>query len=167
MSLNEDDKKQRIIPLFPDELIDEDSDEGGSQTGAIEFRDFIGTGPLRDDLLSGEELARLQTVHATENELHVRKAKDEMIERKQLKEGKISLENYRKNKAGRGTASQYEAHPALANMSGRDPKVSQDPNNNNAQTNEDKKRLVLNYDLRNELRQKATPNFVPPTLRPR
>lgn len=170
MSLDDDDKKKRIVQIYPvEEHHDEEEggDESGGKSGAIEFHEFMGTAPLRDDLLSGEELKRLQTIHATENEVHVRKAKDEMTQRKQLKEGKISLGNFRKNTSARGTAKQYKTHPALANMSGRDPKVSNDPNINNAETNEDKKKLVLNYDLRHELKQKPTPTFIPPQPRPR
>lgn len=168
MSLKDDDKKRKIIQLYPDQNLDDgDEGESGGEGSAIAFQEFIGTGPLRDDLLTGEELKRLQTVHASENEVHVRKAKDEMAVRKQLKEGKVSLDTYRQNQALRGTSSQYKSHPALANMSGRDPKVSNDPNLNNAETNTDKKQLVLSYDLRHTHQLKQQPGFVPPRPTPR
>ena len=133
------------LPKKNRSLIDKEEDEGGGQSGGssggasgeIAFRDFLGTGETRDDLLSGNEKKRLLNVHEKLHEALVIKQKVANDKRQQLKEGKMSLQDYRQSI----NAGQYGYHPILsqaAQFSGMDSQVNYVPTENTAETNAEK-----------------------------
>ena len=82
-----------------------------------------------------------------------------------VKEGKITLEAYRKNRQGygQGGESRYKNHPMLsdkAQFSGIDPQVNAVPNLNEAETNQDK-RNELQYQYNLVFRPENAPKFNP------
>ena len=142
-----------------DDETEDDAGKGG-KSGQVEFREFIGTERMRDDLLSPSDRNRLLGVHRTLHELKVKKQKELRDQRKNLKEGKITLEAYRQ---GIAEKSEFKAHPALshqAQFSGRDRQVNDLPNDNIAETNQEKREeLQYQYSLR--YRQENVPKFNP------
>lgn len=159
MAFDDDDKKKLKFTDDPDtdESGTEEGGEGeGGQSGQIEFRDFLGGAErMRDDLLSPEEKARLLSVHQDVHEIRVKKQKELREQRQALKDGKISLQNYREGLAGNGINSQYKANPILANkaqFSGIDRQVIALPNENVAETNpEQRDELEHRYRLSHRL----------------
>lgn len=152
----DDEFKKKFRVITNDKVTEEEGGETGEsgttggQSGQIEFREFIGGVPLRDDLLTGEEKRRLLSVHEGAHEGAVKKQKDTHDQRKALKEGKISLPAYRQGLAS-GGSSQYKSHPMLsdkAQFSGIDRQVNNLPTENIAETNNDKREeLQYQYNL--------------------
>ena len=147
------------------------SGESGAsgQSGAIEFRDFLATSQnLRDDQLSGEEKHRLLVVHKDVHELRVKKQKELRDSRKELKEGKVNLQDFRQEQ-GQGYAaerSQYKANPILAQsaqFSGSvDRQVNAVPTEFIAETNPEKQNeLSYQYQLRHRPNYAPAPQFHP------
>lgn len=158
MSDNSDDKYKKTA-LLNHELDEAEGGSGetsesgqGGKSGQIEFRDFLAsTESVRDDLLSGDEKKRLLSVHEIVHEARVKKQKALSEQRQAVKNGKISVHDYRQGLNG-GASSQYKANPALANkaqFSGVDRQENPLPNENNADTNQEKRQeLDLQYRLR-------------------
>ena len=152
----ESDKKK---PIIIKAQIDETDDEGrgsatgsGGQSGAIKFRDFTGMSePKRDDLLPADEKKRLLAVHNSSHESRVKKQKETRDQRQQVKEGKVSLQQYREGLAAKHE-SQYKSHPILSNkaqFSGMDSQLNPDPIENRSEANEElRNELELQYRLR-------------------
>jgi len=151
--------------------LEDDEDESGGSTGTgtgtsghIEFRDFlVKPDHRRDDLLSPEEKRRLLIVHRDVNEWRVKKQKETRDIRKQLKDGKISLRNFRQGLGGGGIASGYKANPALkdkAQFSGIDRQENMLPTENVSATNEEQ-RDELQARLENRLANTLKPGFNP------
>lgn len=169
--MSQDDDKNKKPKLLPEQLIDDESgrgtDEGsggkGGKGGGIEFREFITSGErLRDDLLTGDEKRRLLSVHEGQHEGVVKKQKSTRDQRKQLKEGKVSLPAYRQGLASQG-GSQYKSHPVLsqkAQFSGIDRQVNSLPTENVADTNQEK-RDELQYQYNLVHRPENAPRFNP------
>lgn len=149
--------------MSPKEKFPRDEDERGTEQGGaggkIEFRDFLSTGEnKRDDLLSPEEKKRLLAVHQGEHEDRVKKQKELSEQRKALKDGKIPLQTYRQGLMA-GMSSQYKVNPVLANkaqFSGIDRQVNALPNENIAETNEEKRN-----ELENQYRLRYAPQSAP------
>ncbi len=153
------DNKYKKTALLQHELDETEGESGqtgtsgtGGQGGQIEFKDFLAsTDSVRDDLLSGEEKKRLLSVHETVHESRVKKQKALQEHRQAVKEGKISLQDYRQG-LGNNASSQYKINPALADkaqFSGIDRQENPLPNENIADTNQDKRQeLDLQYRLR-------------------
>lgn len=135
----------------------------GGQGGKIAFRDFLATGEnLRDDLLPFEERKRLLATHKDINEVKVKQQKEKRDHYKDLKNGKIALNTFR-GLMGKGMSSQFKPNPILANQaqfSGIDKQVTGLPNENLAETNQDKRDELLN-ELRYRLGYEARPSFNP------
>lgn len=132
-----------------------DSGKGGKggKGGQVEFREFIAGGEnLRDDLLPEDEKKRLLVVHKGTHEVGVKKQKNLRDERQALKEGKISLQSFREGLNRGGINAMYKANPLLADkaqFSGVDKQVSALPDENNAETNNEKREeLQYQYQLR-------------------
>lgn len=143
---------------------DEDEDESGSGTksGSLDFKDFLGSDQYsRDDLLSSEDIKRLLSAHQDMNAANVQKQKEKKDQYKALKEGKVGLDQFRRE--AHGAQSSYQAHPALADkaqFSGTDSQVQVLPSEHTAETNEaDANRLDNEYQLRYSLQN--TPKFNP------
>lgn len=124
----------------------------GGQSGQIEFKDFLAsTENVRDDLLSGEEKKRLLSVHENVHEARVKKQKALKEQRQAVKEGKISVQDYRQG-LGNSGHSQYKINPILADkaqFSGIDRQENPLPNENIAETNQEQRQeLDLQYRLR-------------------
>ncbi len=126
---------------------DETGEGTGGQTGAIEFRDFItAQTSLRDDNLPPDELRRLRAVHGIAHELRVKKQKELRDTRQDLKNGKITLDNYRQGLAAEMN-SKYPPHPTLANkaqFSGIDKQENVVPSLNEAKTNDENRNELEN-----------------------
>lgn len=147
----------------PEDAEDSDSGSTSGSSGEIEFVDFLASEQnLRDDLLPFDEKRRLLAVHQDEHKLRVKKQKELRDQRKALKEGKLSLADYR-NGQNAGRNAQYKVNPILANkvqFSGIDNQITPDPSNNNANTNEaDKNELTEEYRYRYQ--PTYTPQFNP------
>lgn len=138
---------------------------GGGKSGQVEFREFIGSGAerLRDDLLPPDEKKRLLSVHQKTNEINVKKQKDVMEQRKNLKQGKVALNTFHQGLQGAEMAGQYKANPALkdaAQFSGIDRQVNALPTENIAETNPEKREeLQYQYSLR--YAPENAPRFLP------
>lgn len=148
---------------------DDDTDSGesgqGGQSGAVEFRDFIGTGDhSRDDQLSPEEQKRLLIVHNGTQAEHVKKQKILRDQRNDLKSGKISLESYRQSLTSAAMISDFKApHPVLwdkAQFSGIDSQMNPQPAENVADTNP-ADRNELEYRYRLQYAPEHAPKFHP------
>lgn len=151
-------KLNKNITIPGDHPSDED---GGSGTGSqIQFADFItGRSGLREDQLPPDELRRILAVHDDAHEARVKKQKELRDQRKDLKEGKMTLDEYRQSQKN----SQYPPHPLLsekAQFSGMDKQNNPVPTDSQTQTNEgDKNELENQYRLRNapEMGKKFNP----------
>ena len=159
------DKNKKI--LNPENFGEEDSgSEGqGGKSGQIEFRDFLGSERFRDDELSPSEKKRLLSIHQETHEIRVKKQKNASNQLKALKEGKVSLSTYREGRVeGRGHS--YKDNPKLVDkiqFSGRDKRESVLPNENIAETNEEK-RNELQYQPQLRYAPNQAPRFIPPKL---
>lgn len=142
----------------------DDSDEGGEsggQAGKIEFREFVTTGPLRDDL-PGDKLRHIIIMHEGAHLGAVKKQKEHIDILKQAKENKDNVNNKQRgqgNTLGGGTGhSEYKDHPILSKKAnGADNKVSPLPNENTADTNDELKNRLVN-------RLQNVPKFNPKPL---
>jgi hypothetical protein len=128
-----------------------EDDESGSdgKTGQIGFKAFIAIGEsMRDDLLSDSEKRHYIAVHEGAHEATVIKQKETVEQRKNLKEGKISLSQYRHGRSGQGGAN-YKEHPILADKAQlTDRQETPNPNENIAEANQDKRNeLKRRHDL--------------------
>lgn len=148
-------------PKNQDDIVDDDESGSGGKSGQIEFRDFIGTGEQRDDLLSYDEKKRLLAAHSNTHEGRVKKQKELRDERRQVKEGKVSRKAYYEGLAA--NQSRYPAHPVLrdkAQFSGIDKQTTAIPNDSLTNTNdENKNELENSYRLR--FAPQAAPKFNP------
>ncbi|MFZ2314303.1 MAG: hypothetical protein WAW86_01415 [Gammaproteobacteria bacterium] len=142
----------------------EETEGTGSNSGQIEFRDFIRADQSRDDMLPPDEIRRLLVVNKNLHETKVKKQKTLRDERQALKDGKIDLKDYRH---GMAEQSNYKAHPLLsekAQFSGRDRQVNDLPNENIADTNPaDRNELKNNYERKYQPQNapKFTPKLTP------
>lgn len=142
---------------------DDDTDAGsGGQAGSVEFHDFLGVGgESRDDQLSAAERERLLSAHHGLHEALVKKQKATREERKAMKEGKLSRENYREGLQNK--SSQFPSHPILsdkAQFSGIDRQVNNLSTENLADTNDDL-RNELNHQYNLVHRPENAPKFNP------
>lgn len=148
-----DDKRQKRA------IVDEDEtgDEGGGQSGHIEFHDFLPTSTTK---LSASEEKQKLSEHNNKNSGLIDKQKKLRDDRKNLKEGKTAGYQYGNVQAG----SAYKQHPIIgksAEFDGADPQVNLDPNLNEVETNSEKKEeLTYQYQKRFELLNQS--KFVPP-----
>lgn len=167
-----DDYKNKIKFLALDDLSDDagevetgDTGEGsqGGAAGEIRFKEFISLGEKgRDDLLTGEDRRRLLAVHETAHEADVKLQKETRDQRKAVKEGKVSLAQYRDG-LSKGQFTQYKSHPMLsaaAQFSGTDRQINALPTENLAETNQDK-RNELQYQYNLVHRPEHAPKFNP------
>jgi len=167
---NSDDKYKKNALLRQLEETEGESGESGQggKSGQIEFRDFLAsTESTRDDLLSRDEIRHLLIVHENVHEAHVKKQKILKENRQAVKEGKISVENYRQG-LGNSANSQYKVNPKLADkaqFSGIDRQENPLPNENIADTNQDK-RQELDYQYRLRYQPQNAPKFIPPRPTP-
>lgn len=151
--------------MSPKDKSKKDDDETGStgKSGQVEFRDFLSSGvPTRDDQLPYEEKKRLLIVHKESNENKVKKQKELRDQRKALREGKISLHDFRQG-MGNGMSSQYKINPILADkaqFSGIDPQVNSIPNEHIAETNPEM-REKLEHAFRLRYQPEHAPKFHP------
>lgn len=157
--------------------IAEQDEESGGETGAggkggqVEFRDFLAAGEsFRDDLLPPEEKRRLLAVHGSDHERRVNEQKQKRDQLKAVKDHKIPLQVYRQS-MGAGMNERYKLHFLTHTVqfgSGiTDTNVNSVPNENNAETNNEKrKELQLNYDLVNRPEMASQPKFIPPKPTP-
>jgi hypothetical protein len=145
---------------------DEDDDKGGSSGGIESHYQDVSSTLQRDDLLSPEELKRLQAVHKDLHKARVDKQKITRKERKQAKEGPLNLTTRKAYKGGVGTGgggaySKYKTHPVAIKFSGiRDLKISAIPSENIAETNQEQKQELENKN-ENKLRLNYQPGFNP------
>jgi len=165
---NDNEKK-----IDQDEEGKQDSGSGdlGEIGGEIRFRykDAMSIAP-RDDVLPSSEIKRLLAVHKELHKERVDKQKVTRKERKTLKEGRthFAAGDGLRSGYGSGQHSTYKQHPITnkAQFSGMDRQVISLPNENRAETNEEKRndlenRLEHRLENRNELRRQNTPGFNP------
>ena len=160
MKANENDKKY----LLKEE--EDKGEQGGTGEGSgVPFRyvDVLSPEP-RDDILPPNEIRRLLREH---QELHKKRVDSQKLtrkERKAVKEGRVILTSNASYRAGfraAGGRSAYKTHPIAHKFSGiRDTKVSVFPEDNNAETNLNKKEELQNR-LENKLRLRLAPGFNP------
>lgn len=146
-------------------LEDEADDEGsGGRRGDLDFHDFLGTGPLREDLLPPDQLKRIIAEHRAQHETRVKKQKELRDNYKAVKEGKQSVNALREQR-GSGLNSSYPPHPVLADkaqFSGIDKENNPNPADNIADTNEaDRNELENQYRLQHQPAPKNQPKFNP------
>lgn len=126
---------------------DEESGGNAGQGGAIEFVDFItALSSQRDDNLPPDELRRMRAAHNTAHELRVKKQKETRETRNDLKNGKITLNDYRQGMSAE-MSSNYPPHPMLANkaqFSGIDKQENQVPSLNETKTNDENRNELEN-----------------------
>jgi hypothetical protein len=124
------------------------SDGSSGQGGAIEFRDFVTPrSASRDDNLPPDELKRMLATHNLAHELLVKKQKETRDQRKQVKDGKVTLDNYRQGLASANGSSNYPPHPLLSNkaqFSGIDKQTNPVPTEANTQTNDQNRNELEN-----------------------
>lgn len=156
---------------------DQNDESGGNsgQSGQIEFAEFLGTGgPSRDDLLSPQEIKRLQSQHEALHKDYVKKQKELRSERQAAKDNKSAHRATHTPgqglSGGSGEMSLYKPNPILdcAQFSGAtDKKVNPSAANNEANTNEEQRAdIELQYKLQNQPRYTPKPGFNPrPTPR--
>lgn len=139
----------------------DDDDQTGGSGSSIQFKSFIGENSNRDDMLPPEELRRLIVVHDDLHRTYVKKQKELLAHRQAVKDGKISVAEYRQGLEGNQNGA-FKTNPRLnkAQFSGIDNKVNPLPTENVAETNQEKKQeLVYRNELKNRLDQ--TPRFNP------
>lgn len=136
---------------------DDTTGEGG-KSGSIEFRDFLSSNEtLRDDLLPPDEVKRLLIIHKEGNEARLKKQKTLQDQRNDMKNGKVSLQDYRQGLKGGGMESGYKPHPAFEKSPQfQDPQVNMLPTENREQTNDE-----LKNELQHEYQLKYMPQYVP------
>ena len=130
----DENKYNKMIKIQHNEQDREDDSDTGSQGGQIEFRDFIALERQRDDQLSPEETKRLLATLIESHEQGIKKQKETLSEREKLKQGKMTLQEYRQSKS-----SDQIPHPLLADkayFSGVDNKVKSLPTEYDGKTNE-------------------------------
>lgn len=159
MPSKKDQKKITKVPDYHDSDDGSDDSGTGGQGGQIEFHDFIGrAGSQRDDDLPFDEQRRLLAVHNDTHEFRVKKQKETRDQRKDVKNGKVPLKDYKQGMAA-SMGSQYKTHPALhdkAQFSGVDRQVNALPNENVADTNE-----ANRNELENQYRKRYQPEVAP------
>lgn len=136
---------------------------GGSQGGAIEFRDFLPGGETK--LPPGEEKQKLAE-HKGKNSECIDKQKKLRDSRNDIKEGKVATAGSQYGN-GAGNSSNYRKHPIIGNAAefdGADPNMSLDPNQNEAETNSEKKE-ELTYTYQKKFENQEKPKFTPPELK--
>jgi hypothetical protein len=170
-------KNDKIFPPYQDDAEKGDTGEEGGASGSggeggqtggtgghIAFHEFIKTSEQRDDLLSGSEKARLLATHQSWHESLVKKQKDSIKRRQAVIEGELSVSEYRRGNADHP----YREHPVLsqaAQFSGIDRQVTPLPNENEIDTNNDKKQeLEYRYNL--AYRPGMAMRFTPPKPSP-
>lgn len=159
-----DDKYKKIHQLLEDDAngtADSGESGSGSQSGSIEFKEFFGEAPLRDDTLPPDEIRRLLAVHAEVNEAKVKNQKEKRDQLQAVKEGKVSREVYQQQYGADGSVT---AHPKLMNeaqFSGAmDAKISPLPTENNAEANPgDRQELKKEFDK--QFTPQNAPSFNP------
>lgn len=141
---------------------EEDHEGAGGQSGKVEFRDFLSTGPLREDLLPPDQLKRILSEHRSQHEGRVKKQKELREHYQAVKEGKMPVQTLRESQ-GSGLNSAYPPHPILADkaqFSGIDKEINPSPSENLADTNEaDRNELENQYRL--QYAPKIQPKFNP------
>lgn len=173
MAIDDEKYKKNIILTHPEDETEGDfgSSDFGGQSGQVEFREFIGTGPSRDDVLSQDERKRLIGVHReTNSDANIRKGKETRDDYKKLREGKVTLGAHRAVKEG-VKEGMYLTNPILARaaqFSGGsiDRKVSPSATENNSVTNEadraePENKFILTHKPEMVHRHKPTPAPTP------
>ena len=108
-------------------------------------------------MLPPNEVKRLLTVHKEGNEARVKKQKNLQDQRNDMKNGKVSLQDYRQGLKGGGVESGYKSHPVLEKSPQfHDPQVNMLPTENIEQTNDE-----LKNELQHEYQLKYMPQHVP------
>lgn len=140
---------------------DEESDSSGRSGSGVQFHDFIGSNkPQRDDL-SPVTVKQLLAQHDNTHRHHVEKLLDKQKNREALKNGNISLNEFRHGQ-GQGQASKFKAHPILQDkLRGIDNKENPLSNNNESDVNDE---LRLENKLQNTPAPGMQPRFQPPRL---
>lgn len=136
----------------------DDDSTGGSSSG-IEFHDFIGgSKPLRDDL-SPHDIKQILSQHDGTHRHHVEKQLEKQKNREALKNGNISLNQFRH---GKGQSSDYKVHPILRDkLRGIDNTENPLPSLNESNTNEEARNENR---LENRPAPGIRPGFTPPRL---
>lgn len=146
----------------------EEDEAGGADGGSsqIEFHDFLSPNKRsRDDELPYDELKRLQSVHHDTHEMRVKKQKALRERRQAVKEGKLSLNEYRQGLGQGNSQSNYKPNPVLSDkvqFSGIDKQENPLPseNENKADANPELRNELQNR-LTNRLQNRAQPHFNP------
>jgi hypothetical protein len=159
------DEKYNKNPTLHDDTETGDGESGsGSQGSQIAFADFIGTSirePIQEGQLNYEQQKHWDWLISSTHEARVVKQLEKIKNLQALKNGQVSLSNYRHEKGmGSGMSSQYKSHPSLRNFTGADPQVNPVPELNQADTNQElQAKLELQYSLRH--RPDNAPRFNP------
>ncbi len=138
-----------MAPKHNENKDDETGSGGSAGASGIEFHDFItGSSASRDDNMPPDEQRRLLAAHRLAHELLVKKQKEIRDQRKDLKEGKKSLQDYRRESAAK-MESNYKPHPLsyTAQFSGIDKQNNPVPTEAELQTN-DENRNELEHEYR-------------------
>ncbi len=146
-------------------MIKKNEDESGSSGstggagGGIQFHDFLGGNkPQRDDL-SPVDIKQLLAQHDVEHRHHVEKQLEKQKNREALKNGNMSLNEFRH---GKGQNSQYKAHPILQDkLRGIDSKENPLANVNESDVNDEAR---LENKVVNRPAPGIQPRFTPPRL---
>ena len=158
MSQDIDKYKKNIINA---EVDDEGESGQSGQAGQVEFKFFI-TSSLRDDQLSPQEIKRLLLANAQLHHELVKKQKEKRDLSAAYKEGKINSAEYKQQM---GREASFKDHPILKRLSGTDQQEIPLPNENIAETNQEK-RNELKYQHSLRFKPDNTPRFEPPKLKP-
>jgi len=134
----------------------DDDDDSGRNSG-IQFHDFIGSGKLLRDDLSPHDVKQLLSQHDGTHRYHVEKQLEKQKNREALKNGNMSLNQYRH---GQGQPAGYRQHP-LIKMRGIDSTENPLPNVNESEVNEE---LRNENRLENRPSPNMQPTFTPPKL---
>src|SRR5579872_2979425 len=96
----DDEKYKKNLLINTDDIDDQSGESGetgqGGQSGQVEFREFIGIGRSRDEILSPSERKRLLSVHDRLSAENIKKQKERKKYYADVKKGKIPI-----NRAGR------------------------------------------------------------------
>lgn len=151
---------------YDPDLNEDDDDDGsgsGSQTGAIEFHDFLGTGESARETLPQREKDRLLAIHEAASKDHVEKQHEKLKQYEDLKNGKRSLAEHRQEKMQR----EFQDHPLLKHDPRKagliDNNMNPNPNENTNRANQELQ-LQLQNQLRNKLQHQFENKKQPPRL---
>ena len=137
--------------------LENDDEQGGGQTGEIEFKDFLSAGPERDDLLSGDQLKVLLQQHANQHQTKVYHQKSKQEQIAAVKAGQLSVESFRHSQA---QTSGFKANPVLKDKIqfhvGQDKETNLLAENNRSEANPENR-----YTLQKKQQPENAPVFNP------